>query len=75
MVNEVGTLAVASESPEPDAVDVTPQVNAGNTVAVNGLPATAAVEDISRTDGIDWAAKLFLIHVRAIAALPDVSRY
>ncbi len=75
MVNEAGTPAVASDSPEPDAVDAEPQVNAGNTVVVKGLPATAAVEDISRSNGIDWAAKLFLIHVRAIAALPDVSRY
>ena len=75
MVNEAGIPAVANERPDPDAVDREPQVNAGNTVAVNGLPATAAVEDISRSDGIAAAEMPFLAQVRATAALPDVSRY
>ena len=73
-MNDAGTPAVANDSPGPDAVEVEPHVKAGNTVAVNGLPATAAVEDISLSEGIE-EEMAFLVHVRVTAALPDVSRY
>ena len=73
-MNDAGTPAVAKDSPGPDAVEVEPHVKAGNTVAVNGLPATAAVEDISLPEGIDEEMES-LVHVRVTAAFADVSRY
>ena len=54
------------------AVDSDPHVRAGNTVVVNGLPATCSAYPKSLSDGM-IAVREFLIQYRETEALPDES--
>jgi len=71
MVNEAGVPAVASDRPEPEAVEIVPEAMAGKMVAVKGLPATDDAVENRLPEGTTPACCCAESHKRWTSANPD----